>query len=120
MISASDVLQIISEIHQFSMLLVEMKQPATFGILHSGNEKINYFKFEGRLEPHERRKLVQRISSGEIPESLHVLQVEQFLREIEGKRAKHIWLETGGTERKELVFLSISELKAFFRSHSRR
>ncbi len=120
MISANDVFQIISEVHQYSMLLVELKEPTTFGILNSGNEKLQYFRFEGRLEPPERRELVEKIPAGEIPESLHLLQVEEFLRQIEGRKAKHIWLETGDVERKELAFLSISELKTYFRSHSRR
>jgi hypothetical protein len=120
MISVNDVLQIISEIHQFSMLLVELKDATTLGILHSGTDRMSYFRFTEKLEPAERSKMVQRIYAGDVPESLKPLAVEEFLREIEGKKARHIWLETGGLERKEHAFLSISELKAFFRSRPRR
>jgi len=120
MISANDVLQIISEIHQYSMLLVELKDATTLGILHSATDRMTYFKFTEKLRPTERRKVVERIYDGEMPESLKPLAVEEFLREIEGKKARHIWLETGGLERKEHGFLSISELKAFFRNHPRR
>lgn len=58
--------------------------------------------------------------SGKIPENVTPLAVEDFLREIEGKKAKHIWLETGGRARREHGFMSISELKAFFRGHTTR
>ena len=116
MISANDVLQVISEIHQYSMLLLELKDASTFGILHSPKEKVNYFKFEGSLGRREREDLVQRICRGEMLASVLPLTVEQFLQEIEGKKARHIWLETVSTERKELAFLSISELKTFLRS----
>lgn len=120
MISASDVLQIISEIHQYSMLLVELKDAATLGILHSAGESMAYFKLDEKLDSAARGKLVERIYAGEIPETMKTLTVESFLQEIQGRKAKHIWLETGGEERKEHGFMSISELKTFFRSHSRR
>ncbi len=120
MISANDVLQVISEIHQYSLLLLELKDTTILGILHSETDKVTYFKLTEKLGPLGRSKLVQQIYSGELPETLKPLPVEVFLREIEGKKARHIWLETGGRERKEHGFLSISELKAFFRSHPRR
>lgn len=120
MISASDVLQIISEIHQYSMLLVELKDAATLGIMHSPQDRMTYFKLDEKLDLEERGKLVERIYAGEIPETVEPLTIENFLQEIEGRKAKHIWLETGGEDRKEHGFLSISELKTFFRNHSRR
>jgi hypothetical protein len=120
MITANDLLQIISEIHQYSTLLMELKDATTFGISRSSDDKLNYFRIERRLDPAERNNLVQKFCGGEMPDSLQPLPVERFLQEIEGKKARHIWLETGGAERKEMGFLSISELKAFFRAHSRR
>jgi hypothetical protein len=51
-----------------------------------------------------------------MPAPVLPLTVEQFLQEIEGKKARHIWLETVSPERNELAFLSISELKTFLRS----
>ncbi len=120
MITANDLLQVISEIHQYSMVLMELKEAATFGISRSSDDKLNYFKVERRLDPAERKKLVRKVSGGEIPDSLQPLPVERFLQEIEGKKTRHIWLETGGAERKELGFLSISELNSFFRAQLRR
>ncbi len=120
MIYASDVLQIISEIHQYSMLLVELKDATTLGILRSAGDRMTCFKLQGKLGQVERSRLVETIRSGGIPETAKSLAVEDFLREIEGKKAKHIWLETGGVERKEHGFMSIAELKSFFQSHSRR
>jgi hypothetical protein len=120
MISASDILHVISEINQYSVLLLELKDADTFAILQTPHEKADYFKLRQSLGSRERRQLVQQISSAEIPESLVPLAVDQFLREIEGKKPRHIWLETVSPERKELAFLSISELKTFLRNSSHR
>ena len=70
MISANDVLQVISEIHQYSMLLLELKDAGTFGILHSPKDNVNYFRLEGKLGRQERVELVQRIYGSNMPESL--------------------------------------------------
>lgn len=120
MISASDVLQIISEIHQYSMLLIELRDATTLGILRSDGEKMTCFMMQGKLGRPERRKVVETIYSGEMPRSVKPITLEEFLRETEDRKAKHIWLETGGTQRTEHGFLSVSELKAFFRGHAPR
>jgi len=120
MISASDVLHIISEMHQFSMLLLELKDATVIGISHDSNGKLNYFKCQGKLSSAERGNLTQQFYSGQTPESVRLLPLEEFITEIEGKKARHIWLESAGPERKELGFLSISELKAYFRTHPQR
>ena len=116
MISANDVLQVISEIHQYSILLLELKDSTTLGILHSPREKLNYFKLERKLGRHGRVRLVQNIYDNELSESMLSLSVDEFLQEIEGKKTRHIWLETVEPEHKELAFLSISELKTFLKN----
>jgi len=118
MISANDVLQVISEIHQYSMLLFELKDLTTFGILHSGGGKVNYFKLGAKMSRRERVDLVQNMYSGIMPELVFALSVDQFVREIEDKKARHIWLETVEPERKEMAFASISELKSYLKSGS--
>lgn len=120
MISANDILQILNESHQYSVILVELKDATTVGISHSLEGRLNCFILEGTLGASERARLVKEMSSGYSPKPLSHLPVEQFLSSIEGKKAKHIWLETGGTERKELAFVSIAELKAHLRTHSKR
>jgi hypothetical protein len=120
MISPNDVLQIISEIHQYSMLLVEFRDETTFGIQRSTEDKLCFFKIVGKLGKEGRAELARRLSVGEMPESLRVLTFDEFLHDVECKRAKHIWLESAGLSRKELGFLSISELKSHFRTHARR
>ena len=120
MISASDVLQILSELHQYSLILMELKNAMTLGIVHSPDGRLSCFLFEGAFGASERAKLVRDVSSGHTPNMLKHLPVELFLSTIEGKKAKHIWLETGGTDPKELAFVSIAELKAHLRTHSKR
>jgi hypothetical protein len=117
MISANDVLQIINEIHQYSMLLVELRDEVTLGFFRLGEDKLSYFRVEGKLVRENRAELLRVLSAGLIPQSLHVLTLDQFLQSIEGKKAKHIWLESGELTRKELGFLSIAELKSHFRTH---
>jgi hypothetical protein len=116
MISANDALQLISEIHQYSILLLELRDAITFGIWHYPKEKVNYFKFDGKLGRGERLALAQKIYGGNIPDRLVLLPVDEFLRGIDGKKTRHIWFETLEPERKELAFLSIAELKAFLKS----
>jgi len=116
MITASDVLNILSEIHQYSMLLVELRDTTILGVTQSSDGKLNYFKTQGTLSPAERRILVDKMYEGEWPATTIHLLVEDFLLEIEGKKPKHIWLETGGADRQELGFMSISELKSHFRN----
>jgi hypothetical protein len=120
MISANDVLQIISEIHQYSMLLIELRNETTLGIMRSSNDKVSYFRVEGKLLGKVRVELVRSLYASETPESLHILTLDQFLQNIEGKMARHIWLESGGTNSREMAFLSIAELKSHFRTHARR
>jgi len=120
MISASDVLQILSEIHQYSIVLIQLKDATTVGIFHLPEGKLNYFSVDGALGTSERTQLAKDVYSGKIPNSVNALTMEQFLIAIEGKKPRHIWLETDGMERKELGFLSIAELKAHFRVHAKR
>ena len=120
MISASDVLQTISEIHQYSMLLIELKDSTTVGILHSGGDSMSYFRVEGGLRHTDRVALVRRVEEGNLPHALKPLTVEELIREVEGRKAKHIWLEAVGNERREHGFLSISELKLFLRNKPSR
>ena len=120
MISASDVLQILSEIHQFSVILIELREATTIGISHLPESKLNCFSLDKTLRMGERIQLVNDLYAGKTSNSAASLTMEQFLKAIEGKKPRHIWLETGGTERKELGFMSITELKAHFRIHSRR
>ena len=120
MISASDVLQIISEVHQYSMILIELKDATTIGISHWSNGKLTYFAVNRALGTSERSELVKEVYSGRGPTSMNPLSMEQFLMAVEGKKPRHIWLETGGGERNELGFVSIAELKAHLRIHSKR
>ncbi len=101
------------------MLLLELKDAGTFLILQTPHEKADYFRLKDTLGNHERRHLVQKIANQQIPESLVPLPVDQFLREVEGRKTRHIWLETVRPERKEFAFLSIAELKMFLRTPSR-
>ena len=92
----------------------------TLGISHSAGDSMTYFKLQGGLGQADRSRLTDAFYTGNLPENVTLLAVGDFLTEIEGKKAKHIWLETGGREHREHGFMSISELKAFFRGHTPR
>jgi len=118
MITASDVLHILGEIHQYSMLLIELRDATILGVTQSSEGKLHYFKIQGPLSPAERRNFVDKTYGEKWPTTTTHLLVEDFLQEIEGKKPKHIWLEAGGPHRRELGFMSISELKNHLRSHT--
>jgi hypothetical protein len=120
MISANDALQLISELHQYSMLLLELKDATTLGIWHHPKDRVSYFRSHVKLGRKERAELVQTVSARKIPEQLVPLSVDEFLEGVEGKRARHIWLETLEPEHRELAFLSIAELKTFLKSERNR
>ena len=120
MISASDVLQILSEIHQYSVILIELRDATTIGISHTPEGKLHCFSVRRTLGTDDRIQLVNDVYIERPPDSVNALTMEQFLDAIEGKKPRHIWLETGGKEPKELGFMSIAELKAHFRIHSKR
>ena len=120
MISASDVLQILSEVHQYSIILLELTDAKTIGLAHSADGKLNCFIVEGALGLSDRKKLVKEAFREHASDSLKPLPVEKLLSMIEGKKTRHIWLETREAERKEMAFLSIAELKTYLRTHSRR
>jgi hypothetical protein len=110
----------LSEIHQFSVILIELKEATTIGISHLPETGLNCFSVNKALRISERTQLVNDFYAGKTPNSATPLTMEQFLKAVEGKKPRHIWLETGGRQRKELGFMSITELKAHFRIHSRR
>jgi hypothetical protein len=120
MISANDALQLISEVHQYSMLLLELKDATTLGIWHYPKDRASYFRSHSKLGRKERAELVQTISARKMSEQLVPLSVDEFLQGVEGKKARHIWLETLEPERRELAFLSIAELKTFLKSARNR
>jgi len=117
MISVTDVLQIISEIHQYSMLLIELKEDGTVGITRSTGDTMTCFKMAINPKRADREALASKICAGEVPSAVRTVTVEEFLGEVEGKKVRHIWLESAGKGSKEHGFVSISELKTFFRTH---
>jgi hypothetical protein len=120
MISANDVLQAISEIHQYSMLLIELKNSTTVMIRHSVDGTMSYFKLEGSLKPTERAALARRMPKDERLGNLKHLTIQELIDEVDGQSARHIWLEAKGGDRSEHGFLSIAELKAFLRTNPPR
>jgi len=120
MISANDVLQAISEIHQYSMLLIELKNSTTVVIQHSTDGTMNYFKLEGSLNAPERASLARSAPKSGRLIHLRTLTIGELIDELEGQRAHHIWLEAMGHDKKEHGFLSIAELKAFLRTNPHR
>ncbi len=118
MISANDVLQAISEIHQYSMLLIELRNATTVVIRHSSDGMTSYFKLEGSLNSGERHALGKRMPKNGQLRNLRHISIEELIGEVDGQIAKHIWLEAVGG--REHGFLSIAELKSFLRTSPQR
>ena len=120
MITANDMLQAISEIHQYSMLLIELKNSTTVVIRHAVDGTMSYFKVEGSLKPGERHALARRTPKENQLANLRHLTIEELIGEVDGQTANHIWLEAMGADRREHVFLSFAELKSFLRTNPQR
>jgi hypothetical protein len=102
------------------MILLELMDKKTVGISHPADGKLSCFIFEGTLKLNDRKKLVREITRENPPNLLKHLPVEQLLSLIEGRKTRHIWLETKDPDRKEMAFVSIAELKAYLRTHPKR
>jgi hypothetical protein len=117
MISANDVLQAISEIHQYSMLLIELKNSTTVVIRHSLDGTMGYYKLAGSFKPSERHSLAKKMPKDNQLPNLRHITIEELISAVDGQTANHIWLEARGADRREHGFLSIAELKAFLRTN---
>lgn len=118
MISDADLIDIINEVHQYSMIILELREKEVYGIYRTAEGRTNYFRVRAPLDAHPtRRELVETIYSGKPMQFVESISLDQLLSGLGGKRTRHIWLERYGREPSEMAFVSIRELRHYLKGH---
>jgi hypothetical protein len=116
MIAESDLIDVINEIHQYSVLLIETQDKSLFGVYRDASNKAAYLSASSDvLTKVSRSKLGALIAGNATPQGVSKIALDEFLRGLSGKKARHIWLESVGRKKSEMGFMSVRELKAFLR-----
>jgi hypothetical protein len=118
MISQADLLEVISEMHQYSAVLIELRDRNVYAIFVVSRSHPSFFRFHARHWTSKiRRQIVDSIYSGKVPETAETISLDDFLSSLSGRKARHIWLEKQDRGSAELGFLSMSELKNYLKAH---
>jgi hypothetical protein len=118
MISEAEILHIISEIHQYDVILVELRDGTVFGIVKGIQSAPEYFQARAAARTTEDRKALLEALRESRPET-HVDQItlETLLNGLRGMKTRHVWLERATKPRHEMVFLTLRELASFLQKH---
>ncbi len=118
MISEAEILHIVSEIHQYDVVLVELKDGTIFGIAKDAESEPAYFRTRGPARTTEDRRMMLEAAKASRTEG-HVdsVTLDTLLNGLRGMRTRHVWLEKRTEPRREMVFLSLRELQEFLRKH---
>lgn len=118
MISEGEILHIISEVHQYDTVLVELRDGSAFGILKTTNGKPRYFQTRMRTHTrNERRSIVDALVSSDSEHLVHDVTLETLLSGLRGMKARRVWLERKNEPPREMVFLTLKEIQTYLRKH---
>lgn len=116
MIAENDLIDVINEIHQYSVLLIETQDKFLFGVYRDPSNRAAYLHASSELLTRVSRSELSAQIAGDItPPGVSKIALDDFLKGLSGKKARHIWLESVGRKRTEMGFMSVRELKAFLR-----
>ncbi len=117
MIAESDLIDVINEIHQYSMILIQMRDRSLYGIYREAPDKAVYIHVPADIHAKLlRSQLVKQIADQTLPSGAAKITLDEFLLGVAGKKAKHIWLESIGAKKTEMGFMSIRELRTFLKT----
>jgi hypothetical protein len=118
MISEAEILHIVSEIHQYDVVLIELRDGTVFGIA-KGNESMPvYFRtMRAARTPDERRGLLEAVIGPKDEGHVDAVALETMLNGLRGMKTRHVWLERRTEPRQEMAFVSLKELGLFLRKH---
>ena len=116
MISEAEILHIISEIHQYDVILVELRDGSIFGIGKGAQSAPEYFRTRAAARTAKDRRALSEVLAAPRPEA-HVDQItlETLLNGLRGMKTRHVWLERRTEPRHEMAFLNLKELASFLR-----
>jgi hypothetical protein len=119
MISEAEILHIVNEIHQYDLVLIELKDGTIFGIAKGTDSAPIYFRTRGvSRTADERRALVESATGSGGQGHVDSVTLDTLLNGLRGMKTRHVWLEKRTEPRYEMAFLNLKELEAFLRKHS--
>lgn len=118
MISEAEILHIINEIHQYDVILMELKDRTIFGILKGTESTPIYFRTRAAARTAEDRRALLEAAAASRPQA-HVdsITLETLLNGLRGMKTRHVWLERRTEPSREMAFLNLKELGSFLRRH---
>jgi hypothetical protein len=118
MISEAEILHIVNEIHQYDVVLMELRDGTMFGIAQ-GTESIPvYFRTRRAARTtDERRMLLQTVTGSQGKGHVDIVTLETILNGLRGMKIRNVWLERRAEPRYEMAFLNLKELEVFLRRH---
>jgi len=116
MISEAEILHIITEIHQYDVILVELKDGTIFGIQKAAESEPVYFRTRTAARTSKaRRALLDAVSVYQTQAHIDCITLETLLDGLRGMRTRHVWLEKRSEPSREMAFLSLKELGSYLR-----
>ena len=118
MISEAEIFQIINEIHQYDVILMELKDRTIFGIVKGTESRPMYFRTRAAARTaEERRALLQGVTEPGGGGHVDPITLESLLDGLRGMKTRHVWLERRTQPSHEMAFLNLKELESFLRRH---
>ena len=118
MISEAEILHIVSEIHQYDVVLVELKDGTIFGIAKDAESEPAYFRTRGPARTTEdRRTMLEAAKASRTEGHVDSVTLDTLLNGLRGMKTRHVWLEKRTEPRREMAFLNLKELHEFLRKH---
>jgi len=118
MISEAEILHIVNEIHQYDVVLMELRDGTVFGVAKGAESTPMYFRtVKAARTPDERRILLETVAGSEDEGHVDAVTLETLLNGLRGMKTRHVWLERKTEPRHEMAFLNLKELGAFLRKH---
>ncbi len=118
MISEVEILHIINEIHQYDVILVELKDETVFGISKGAQSAPEYFRTRAPARTtSDRRALLDALAASRPEPHVDQITLDTLLNGLRGMKTRHVWLERRTEPRHEMAFLNLKELTSFLRRH---
>jgi hypothetical protein len=118
MISEVEILHIVNEIHQYDVVLMELRDGTVFGVAKGGESTPMYFRTRiAARSADERRMLLETVMGSRDEGHVDAVTLETLLNGLRGMKTRHVWLERRTEPRHEMAFLNLKELGVFLRKH---
>ncbi|WP_455285263.1 hypothetical protein [[Eubacterium] cellulosolvens] len=118
MISEAEILHIINEIHQYDVILMELKDGTIFGIAKGTQSTPEYFRTRAPARTtNDRRALLDALAASRPEPQVDQITLDTLLNGLRGMKTRHVWLERRTEPRHEMAFLNLKELASFLRRH---